>query len=712
MKTKTGFSVATGCLFLTLLGSLSAQAKTAAAPATPSTADRAQVSAGIMPGGEGKLTIVATGVQPVAPLFFTATAEQKISLGMTEVTDEMKLVVRIVQGRPEVLTLGLTGDGDVVAVTGAGLRDWSVRQGVGPAAAKRFLDLRPTLIDGAEAPRTMELVVRTRKPKPTVPGQVALLVLTAGEATALESRVRVQPDATLEARLTVVEGVTAVGAPGAPSAPMDFITQGAARIELTLSRRGALAVEAELTETSLSGTVNAAEDSVNFQLRAQARVQKAGARLTVLAGGAALLGEGIGEGWHVELVKAGERTAYELVFERAGNFPVTLPFTVAVREAGDWRRLEFRMPAGAVVPLQLSSLTASGVEFDTASAVVPAASANGWQGFLPANGIAALGWKTTQETGVETLSFTSTEQTEVRVGAGLLRQSSQLAFRLLQGKLHGVRLRIEGPGEIIGVDGAHVLGWKVVPADGPNTGSADARVLDVKLSRPFEGDGTLTVRSQAALGGFPVRAEAMRITPEGGVRHAGFIRVANTGAVRLEVADVEGMMQLAPEQFPGGAVEAGARQIFVYRFPAAERAYRVLASQILPEVGVSQVVTYELAETDRVINADLELEVREAPLRDWSLLIPADYAVVAVTGAGVADYAVESEVRDARRTLKVTFTEPITGRHLLRLRLEKNPGCRGGIVDLASLGFPWGKVGPRSGGRGGSARLPAGTGCG
>src|SRR4029077_9251294 len=114
---------------------------------------------------------------------------------------------------------------------------------------------------------------------------------------------------------------------------------------------------------------------------------------------------------------------------------------------------------------------------------------------------------------------------------------------------------------------------------------------------------------------YPVHAQPLRFTPEGAVRHSGFLRIANNGAVRLEVAEASGMMQLSPAQFPGAPLE-GARQIFVYRFPAANYGYRIIANQIQSEVSISQIVTYELTETDRVINADLELDVREAPLRD------------------------------------------------------------------------------------------------
>ncbi len=650
--------------------------------AAPASADSAQMSAALTPGG-GRIVVEASGVQPVAPLFFTATAQQTVRLGLTEVTGEAKLAVRVVQGKPEVLTLGLSGDGEVVSVVGVGLRDWSVRQGTGDAAGKRFLDLRPALVVGIDGPRTLELTISTRLRDPAIPGNVAVLLVTRGDAVGFDSQVRVQPEAAVDARLALAEGVIAVGAAKGPGDAMQFVAQGDARIEVSLVRRGASLADAELTGVQLAGNFNEAAGGMDFRLRATARVEKEGARLRVLSGRAALNDQTAGDGWHIELVKAGNGYAYELVFEKKGAVPVDFAFAAAVREQGDWRSLDFRMPAGTVVPVTMSGL-AEGVEFDPAAAVVPAKTAADWQGFLPVSGNAWAGWKLTRDAGEGTLSFTSAEQTEVRVGAGLLRQSSQLSFRILQGKLSAVRMLIDGPGEIIGVEGANVLGWKVVP-------SGAARVLEVKLSRPIEGEGMLTVRSQSALGGFPVRAEPVRLTPEGGVRHAGFVRVSNTGAVRLEVADVEGMMQLAPEQFPGAVVEDGARQVFVYRFPSAEHSYRVLASQILPEVGVSEVVAYNLAETDRVIEADLELDVREAPLRDWSLAIPADYAVVAAQGAEVADYAVESAAKDGYRTLKIIFSRAVQGRQLLRLRLEKNQAAGAGGWTLPPLVFPGAK---------------------
>ncbi len=649
--------------------------------AAPKPADAAKAAATLTPEG-GRLVVEVQGVPPAVPVFFSASAEQTVRLGPAAIAGELRLQLHVVQGRPEVFSLGLAGDGEVVEVTGKGLRDWSVRQAPG---GKRFLDLRPaTTVGGGDLP-DLELVVRTQLRQPAVPGTATVLLATPGEAVGFAAKVVLQPEATVDLRVTAATGLVPLGDARGLRDPIQFFTTGESRLEVRLMARGAAPAEAELLGAQLTGSIHEAAGSADFRLRGQVRATKVGARLRLLAGAAAPSEKAAGDGWHLELARPESGfTGYELVCEREGLLPVDLAFVAAVAVRGEWRQLDFAMPAGAVVPLQLDGL-AAGVRFDPARTVLPVATAQGWQGFLPADGATALAWKHQAKAAEGALFFTSSEQTDVRLGAGLLRQEARLELRILQGKLAALRCRIEGPGEIVGVAGANLVSWKVLPA-------GSARLLEVQFSRPVETTGELTVQSQTELGGFPLRTEPLRLVPEGGVRHSGFVRVANDGAVRLEVADLAGLMQLAPEQFPGAALGADeARQVFVYRFPAASYGYRLLASQIQPEVGVSAIVTYTLGETDRTLAASLELDVREAPLRDWSLQIPADYTVVGVTGEGVADFLAETVESGGYRTLKVLFAEPVEGRQLLQLRLEKNQAAAAGEWRLPALRFPQAK---------------------
>ena len=68
-------------------------------------------------------------------------------------------------------------------------------------------------------------------------------------------------------------------------------------------------------------------------------------------------------------------------------------------------------------------------------------------------------------------------------------------------------------------------------------------------------------------------------------------------------------------------------QRFAYRFSGADFALRISADQILPELTVSQVLAYNLGENELTIDAEFEVDVREAPLRELLLRVPRGYAV-------------------------------------------------------------------------------------
>ena len=59
----------------------------------------------------------------------------------------------------------------------------------------------------------------------------------------------------------------------------------------------------------------------------------------------------------------------------------------------------------------------------------------------------------------------------------------------------------------------------------------------------------------------------------------------------------------------------------------------IQAEHILPELSVSQVLIYHLGETETAIDAELELDIREAPLREFNLRVPADFTLSRVNVA-------------------------------------------------------------------------------
>ena len=615
---------------------------------------------------QDRIILVPEKTEKPAPLFFSAATFVTATAGISKTSTIQDITYIIHQGIPETLTLPITGPGIIDSLVGENLRDWSVRSGENGA---RFLDVRPLIPDEKNLPKTLSVRLRTTH---EAKGQSAVVLPAPGTATGFSLTMILQAEPGAEIRVTNTTGFSPVES----TANREYIATTAASIEFNTTPSGSGAKGLELRDSSITGIVSDDSQSIAFTLTAIARADAPGASADLLSGSAAITSSPSNENYHIALVDA---SGYNLIADTSGDFPIEIEFIVPITRAGDWNQISFALPAGVVVPIFLTGFPEA-VTFDRERSIVPRETNNTYRGFLPASGQATLAFKTASDSADGSLFFNSHATTDVRIGSGLLHQVTTLDLRVLQGKLSTLSLALNGPGEILSVVGDSVVAWSV-------TGEKDARRIEVKLSRPIEGSERIIIEAQAALAGFPVKMDALRIAPTGTLRHSGFLRVANDGAVRIEVADAKGLIQLAPDQFPGGADES-LRQVFVYRFPSADFSYQIHADQILPEVSVAEVTVYELAETDRRIISDLELDIREAPLREWEFSIPADHAVASVTGAEVADYAVASEASNGSRTLKIIFKQPVINRQLISIRLEKNEAAKAEPWTLQPLGFP------------------------
>jgi hypothetical protein len=169
----------------------------------------------------------------------------------------------------------------------------------------------------------------------------------------------------------------------------------------------------------------------------------------------------------------------------------------------------------------------------------------------------------------------------------------------------------------------------------------------------------------------------MQLRPEGATRFAGAIRIVNEGAVRLEVGQASGLSQISPDQFPESdatraAFRAGGSQRFAYRFSGADFALQISADQVLPELAVSQVLAYHLGENEQAIDSEIELDIREAPLRELLLRVPRGYVIARLNASGLSDYFLHESEGETHNELRLVYGQPVSGRQVIQLRLERN----------------------------------------
>lgn len=637
--------------------------------------DTAKVESSIADDGTGRIVVEARGERPKPAVFYGARIEITATVNRERLTTEAAVVMTPQQGAGDRFRLGLRGTDRVLSVTGDAVASWAVRQ----EGESRSLEVSVKAVEGAAEYRFD--VTLESAPFATVPTTVDLGHFAPGgkETVSFQEVVRLTFAGGATGRVVVVEGFLPIGSPEGGTRHSGYQTTTGGRLSVQVNRSGLSPEPVELIDATLTGKIDGSGKTADFVLRGTARVNEAGAALTVLGGNAALNSPPAGPG-RLVLAEANGAPVLRLVYPAAGTFPLELYFVAAVTEDGSWRRFDFTVGSAAVTPLTLNGFAGESEFSAAAGDLAPEFSDDNWLAFLPAGGRARLAWKPGHPADEGKLFFTTSALVEATLGAGLLRQDHRIDYRVLQGEIESLLIDVAGAGEVVSVEGAGLTSWKVVnEADG-------SRRLEISLGRTLTGDTSLSVRTQTPLDAFPVKAELVRLTPRDAVRHSGHLRLANVGSVRLEPGATKGLAQLSPEQFPGNPLEA--RQVFVYRFPSAEYGLSVNADRVQPEVGISQLVTYEVTETERRLSADLELDIREAPIREWVVEFPEDYSLVTATGAALADFLVAAEAANGRKKLTLLFGVEVTGRQLVSLVFEKNEAAVAGSWALPRLEFP------------------------
>ncbi len=660
---------------LTLL--LLFSALNAAFPASAATAEVKSLSLnGGLDEGKAKLIIEAQlqglDAARAKPIFATA-LQHSIRATLEKLSHTFLLQIDVIQGEPKEIALFLSGEGKIRSVTGDRLQDWSVREEDG---GNRFLVLRPK---AAETPLTNWLVtVIAETELKELPQSITPLTISSKQPGLFQGFARVDAAPALLVTIPNPTGAVPIEAKYLPeqlrkkssladSEPLAFRLQGAGyTLPMTLTPADPGARGVMLRDVKLTGQLT--NETAIFTFSATAQVKDpAGGTLALLSGGVALTDLAAHPGWRMKL----DDGRFVLVFDKPGEFPITLQFNATVRQSEGWNAVDFHVAPSALQPIILQGLAAD-TQFQFANAARPERKGDTFVSFLPADGAVRLSWKEARKAEEGKLFYAAAMFSQITVSPGLMRQVALLDFKVMQGELSRVTLLLRGEGEVTRVQGDQVLAWNLEPVEN----SKDRRLV-VQLNQPQKDAFAIQVQMQTPLGAFPQTADAMRLQPEGATRFAGYFRIVNEGAVRLEIAQATGLSQISPEQFPESdatraALRATGSQRFAYRFSSADYALRVQADQIQPELTVSQVLTYHHGQNELTIDAEIELDVREAPLRELLLRVPKGYAIARINASGMNDYFLREPADEADAELRLVYGQPVSGRQVVQLRLERN----------------------------------------
>lgn len=610
---------------------------------------------------------------PVVDLSASAVWEATNSL----LTGKIRVTAEVRQGQPKKISLGLSGNIPVKSVTAEGLLSFSENRRPDGDRSLEIYFSDGSLKIGEQ--RAFEILLEMPVILPL--GNLNLPLAGPGENSGgFSGRTFLKNTSVGEWSVNESAGLLR----GDVESGLEFLSSGEGSLWAGLRAPATISPDVVLKNVRMMATLAESGDQLRVSVEAEAVVTAPESRLRLIEGNVALVPPVGGPGWQPALSgPPGKEGALpvDLVFASTGTFPVRLAFDAAVEKNSLGSAVNFVFPNALTAEVLLLGFP-NGIEFLESPLVVTTAEDRSPVAWLPASGRFDLRWRGSSDSvGEENgeLFVNSQARTDITVSPQGLEQSTEFQMRVLQGRLESIEFLLEGDGEIIGVQGRNLSAWSVISRDGK-------RILQVELSRPVTDQGNYTVTSQTQTGEFPVEVVPLCISPQPGqTRHSGIVRVSTKGAVRFDPLRISGLMQLSPGQWTGQKLQSP--QQTVYRFPLEKYELRLGLRQVIPEVAVNQVVLYELGITDRILSLRAELDIREAPLRELLLEIPADYAVASVSGTEVADSQAGPE-QDSRRPLRIVFAKPLQGAAVLNLRLEKNEPPSSGTWNLPEVHFP------------------------
>lgn len=623
-------------------------------------------------GKEGELVIRAqVGEQEKPPILVTeASGEVKVVDGQVEETWILKLNALQGEIREVHMTLGQPESGaeqrrSRLAVQGEGLMGWNRSWNDLVLVFDKPLDQKS---------RTVRVVRTTPLALATASYQVWTPIFTKGDYN--KGTIRVHTGNGYVHQMVVMRGEGVVGEHTHGVQTFTYVG-GMGKLELQFSEYPDLGYQ--LKNSKLHG--NLLEDHAEFLWSADVEVTrplvirekeidtserrmpdtvKEKLEFRLLGVNHALLAEAKLGGGQLILREDG----YWLRFEKPGVYPVSIRFTSKVNRRGEMNNTYLDLASDPVRQLQVT-LPSDDYQVKAGDLIL-AANTDGEAVLpLPPEGGVHLVWEPIAEAGGERAFFTVEGLREIRIHNGMVDQVQSLKYRVSQGEVRSLDLQLEGNGEILSVKAPGLLSWKVEPEQG------ESRTLTVELNQAQKGEFDVHIEAREALGDYPAVFSPLSIKPEQALRYVGYVRVGFGESSKISVLESSGMTQIASQFYPQASSPKGKslESALVFRHGGPEFSLSLRAEQVVPQLYVSQLLFYLTSLSGRQIEAEFDVEVRDAPVQRLDIQIPEGYLVANVSGASVSDFSMLEN--GEHKTVAVFLSKALLGRELIRVQLEQ-----------------------------------------
>jgi hypothetical protein len=250
--------------------------------------------------------------------------------------------------------------------------------------------------------------------------------------------------------------------------------------------------------------------------------------------------------------------------------------------------------------------------------------------------------------------------------SGVMDLLSRIQYRIAQGELRELRVRIPEGMSVTAVRAPQLATWNFDPR---------TRLLEAILSSPVSGMFALEINTQMACEGLPYDLAFGLPQVLGTARQRGAVAIAAPDSVQVRIEDAELLNPMNVEDFSAATRPAAptggrsqpmtVRRAFRYHDPERARV-SLHAEEVLPETRVVEQGALSIADERIVLVTKLTLTIAKAGIFATRIRVPADFDVETLSGPDVSHWD-ELEVKPEGRLIAIHFNRLVADETVLNL---------------------------------------------
>ena len=299
-----------------------------------------------------------------------------------------------------------------------------------------------------------------------------------------------------------------------------------------------------------------------------------------------------------------------------------------------------------------------------------------------------LQWQVRAAAPTERALLFAEQASVVSLERGQVSLRVRVDYQVVGGSVSELVLALPADYEVTSVVGEGIRSWQLRPPAGTpglrqaqpalslSKGGAERATLTVSLTQPVTGTYHFELearRSGGPLSGGDLSTKEHSMTVPsvqtvGAVREAGSLVVCAATGIRLVPQATVGLRQVTVSEVPGYSRAEGFPITLAYEFLEPTWQLTVLVGEVAARVSASVESRVDVQRDALLLAATVNYEIREAPVFDFRLRIPAGARVLEVSGANINTYTVEGDV------LKVDLRSAAQGTYSLAVTLSQDVG--------------------------------------